>query len=149
MKYATALFVKFITCVISFAIGLDLFFDATFLDILSFSLFATIVSYIVGDRIVLPHFGQRAATAIDFLLIYVSVWIFGAILLDNYLQIAWGSIISATLITAVEVFVHRYLLSDSSEIAANERQQGTLNRKLAYGTEFAEDQDVRDKENNR
>ncbi|MFC3883922.1 YndM family protein [Bacillus songklensis] len=146
MKNTTVLLVKFISCIIAFAIGLDLFFDATIVDILSFSLVVTIISYILGDRIILPHFGNTTATVVDFLLTYMSVWIFGNILLDNYLQIAWGSILSAIVITAAEIFVHRYLLKRIPAGRTNERQQTSFNRRLAYGTEFAEEQDIRDKD---
>ena len=55
MKHITVLLVKFISCIIAFAVGLDLFFDANIVDILSFSLFVTVVSYMLGDRIVLPN----------------------------------------------------------------------------------------------
>lgn len=45
MKYAGILLIKFIACLIAFAVGLDLFFDATYLDIFSFSLLTTIMSF--------------------------------------------------------------------------------------------------------
>lgn len=143
MRNTTVLIVKFISCVIAFSIGLDLFFDATFADILSFSLLVTVVSYVLGDRILLPRLGNRNSLIADFFLTYTIVWIFGSVLLDNYLQIAWGSIISAIIITGAEVFVHRSLRHEIS--APDERQQTGFNRKLAYGTEFAEEQDPRDK----
>jgi hypothetical protein len=146
MKQTTVLLVKFLSCIIAFAIGLDLFFDATIADILSFSVVVTVFSYMLGDRIILPNFGNTAATVVDFILTYMSVWIFGSILLDNYLQIAWGSILSASIITAAEVFIHRYLLNFISARRTNERRQPGFNRKLAYGTEFAEEQDIRDNE---
>lgn len=144
MKHITVLLIKFISCVIAFAIGLDLFFDATITDILSFSLFVTVASYMLGDRIVLPNWGNAAATAVDFFLVYLSVWIFGSVLLDNYVQIGWGSILSALIIGAVEVFVHARLLDRiSPEREARDRRSAGFSPKLAYGTEFAEEQDIR------
>ena len=145
MKQITVLLIKFVTCVIAFTVGLDLFFDATIVDILSFSLFITIVSYVIGDLIILPQLGKRTATAIDFLLTYLSVWVFGSILLDNYLQIGWGSIISAIIITAVEVFVHSFLNErvPTKQTAERERNSG-FNPTLAYGTEFAEEEGIQD-----
>lgn len=132
--------IKFAIAVIAFSAGLDLFFDATIVDILSFSLFVTVISYIVGDRIILQHFGNRAATIADFLLTYLSVWIIGSVLLDNYLQIAWGSIISAIIITVAEVFIHMFLESripNKPETEVNRRSNINLN--AAYGTEFSEE----------
>ncbi|WP_078414277.1 YndM family protein [Priestia abyssalis] len=145
MKNTTVLLLKFISSVIAFTIALDLFFDATITDILSFSVFVTLASYMLGDRIILPNFGNVPASIVDFLLTYMSVWVFGSILLDNYLQIAWGSIISAILITGAEVFIHLYLLNYLAASQTKERPQIHFNRRLAYGTEFAEEQDIHDK----
>ncbi len=41
------------------------------------------------DKIILNRIGNTGAIMSDFLLTYLSVWIFGNILLDNYMQIAW------------------------------------------------------------
>lgn len=144
MKRITILLIKFATCVIAFAIGLDLFFDATIVDILTFSLFVTIVSYVIGDQIILPKLGKRAAAVTDFLLTYLSVWIFGSILLDNYLQIGWGSIISASIITVAEVFVHLFLQNKTDVTQTIDRRKTGFNPSFAYGTEFGEDEDVKD-----
>lgn len=145
MKQLTILLIKFITCVIAFTIGLDLFFDATIVDILSFSLFITIVSYVIGDTIILRQLGKQAATAVDFLLVYLSVWIFGSIFLDNYVQIGWGSIISALIITIAEIFVHSFLNERMPAKQMTEREQHSgFNPALAYGTEFAEEEDIHD-----
>ncbi|MDQ0223801.1 YndM family protein [Metabacillus niabensis] len=150
MNHLTILIIKFITCLIAFGLGLDLFFDATFVDIVSFSLFVTVASYVLGDRIILPQLGRRAAAVADFLLTYLSVWIFGSILLDNYVQIGWGSIISATIITVAEVFVHLFLQDRIRTTVQNDEKVGTekkrtgFNPKLAFSTEFASDDDIKE-----
>ncbi|MEI4828452.1 YndM family protein [Bacillus sp. FJAT-53711] len=144
MNHITILLLKFVSCMIAFAIGLDFFFDATIVDIFSFSLFITIASYMLGDLIVLPRAGNTAAIMVDFLFTYMSVWIFGSVLLDNYMQIAWGSILSAIVVTVAEVFIHRYLLSRISTGQTSERKGVNFHRSLAYGTEFAEEQNVTD-----
>ncbi|MBM7703907.1 YndM family protein [Metabacillus iocasae] len=147
MKDLKVLMIKFIVCALAFTIGLDLFFDATIADILSFSLVVTAFTYLLGERIMLPYFGNVATTIVDFIIAYTSVWIFGTVLLHSYLQIAWGSIISATLITGAEVFVHRYVLTHAPEIRKKrEKQKALFNGKLAYGTEAAEEPDVHDKD---
>jgi hypothetical protein len=74
----------------------------------------------------------------------MSVWIFGSILLDNYLQIGWGSIISATIVTVAEVFVHLFLQDRITVGQTTERRSTGMNPTLAFGTEFAEEEDIRD-----
>ncbi|MCD7033580.1 YndM family protein [Metabacillus sp. GX 13764] len=136
MRHIIALGIKFLTGVVAFAAGLDLFFDATFVDILSFSFFATFFTYLLGDLIILPALGNAKALAAEFAITYMSVWIFGSVLLNGYLQIAWGSIIAASVITAVEVLVHRFIASDIKENAAEGFE---LNRSFAFATEFSEE----------
>ncbi|MGF9966180.1 YndM family protein [Bacillus rhizoplanae] len=144
MNHITILLIKFVSCIIAFAIGLDFFFDATIVDIFSFSLFITIASYMLGDLIVLPRAGNTAAIMVDFLFTYMSVWVFGSVLLDNYMQIAWGSILSAIVVTVAEIFVHRYLHGRISTEHTSERKGVNFHRSLVYGTEFAEEQNVTD-----
>ncbi|KEF36745.1 Protein of unknown function (DUF2512) [Schinkia azotoformans MEV2011] len=128
--------IKFVTCIVAYAVALDLFFDATWADIISFSLLTTVVSYSLGDRILLPRIGNMNAIIADFLLSYSIVWAFGSVLLNSYLQIAWGSIISAVIITAGEYFVHRILLKS---ILEENKNRGGAPGKLAYAMEMGEE----------
>ncbi|KAB2495344.1 YndM family protein [Priestia endophytica] len=143
MNHLKALLVKFICSIVAFAIALDLFFDATIVDILSFSLFVTVASYLIGDQIILRRLGNREAIIVEFLLTYMSVWIFGSILFDSYPQVAWGSILSALIITGAEVLVHRYFLN----YVPKERKVKDMRfkRRLAYSTEMAKETDIHNK----
>ncbi len=132
---------KFAASLIAFAIALDLFFDAAFADIVSFSLLVTIMSYLLGDRIILPRLGNRSALIADFFLVYASVWVFGSVLLNSYLQIAWGSFIAAGIITLAEVFVHTYMLNRMEIAQDNRRSESGMNPRLAYGMEMAEEKE--------
>ncbi|WP_421385162.1 YndM family protein [Bacillus salacetis] len=137
MKHLNVLLMKFVASLIVFWISLDLFFEAAFVDILSFSLLITVASYFVGDQILLPRIGKMNAVVTDFFLTYLIVWIFGGILFESYLQVAWGSIISALLIAGSEVLVHSYILKNITPVVRETRP--AFNQSFAY--EFAEDQD--------
>ncbi|RXY99998.1 YndM family protein [Fictibacillus sp. S7] len=143
MEQAKVILLKFIVCLIAFSIGLDLFFDATLTDIISFSITTTVATYILADRILLPRIGQGNTLMAEFLLTYTIVWLFGSILLHGYLQIAWGSAISAVIITAGEVYIHKFLanhLPSASNREGVPSHPGTT-PKLRFVTEFAEDED--------
>ncbi|OIK13273.1 hypothetical protein BIV60_14390 [Bacillus sp. MUM 116] len=127
--------VKFVTCLVAYAVALDLFFDATWVDIVWFSVMMTIVSYL-GDRILLSKIGNKNTLIADFILAYMVVWIFGSVLLDNYMQIAWGSLISAIIITAGEYFVHRLL---HRSIPEDSNKRNAIPDRLAYGMEMSEE----------
>ncbi|MBI0580593.1 YndM family protein [Neobacillus cucumis] len=132
-----ALIIKFVTCLVAYAVALDLFFNATWVDIVWFSVLMTIVSYL-GDRMLLSRIGNKNALIGDFILSYMVVWIFGSVLLDNYMQIAWGSIISAIIITIGEFFVHRMLHSPMQESSP---KKNAVPDRLAYGMEMSEEQE--------
>jgi len=138
MNNMMALVIKFVTCLVAYAVGLDLFFNARWTDVALFSLTTTVVSYLAGDRILLSRIGNRNALIADFLLSYTIVWIFGSVLLHNYMQIAWGSIISAAVITVGEFFVHRILLGSKSQ---GSQARKTVPDRLAYGMEMSEEND--------
>jgi hypothetical protein len=138
--------IKLISSLIIFTIAFDLFFESGVTEIGSFSILVTIVSYFIGDKIILPRVGNRAATVIDFFTVYAIVWIFGNVLLHSYEQIAWGSIIAASLIGLSEVFVHLYIQGRDNQIKVTENEKHIPRTpKLAFGTEFAEETDPRKK----
>ncbi|MEB5480329.1 YndM family protein [Shouchella clausii] len=137
MKHSLLLLCKFIASFIAFTIGFFYFPEATFVDVTTFALLVTVVSYIAGDLFLLPRFGNTIALVGDFLFTYLAVWIFGSVLFHNYMLIAWGSILSAFVITIGEVFVHRYMLKHSRSVKSNESTQ----TRFAFNTEFGEDED--------
>lgn len=136
MNNVLVFIVKFVTCMIAYAVGLDLFFKAAWTDVVWFSVLTTIVSYITGDMILLSRIGNRNALIADFLLSYMVVWIFGSVLLHNYMQIAWGSIISAIIITTGEMIVHRMLHNSNYT-----HSKGGVYKRFAYGMEISEEND--------
>ncbi|WP_409288481.1 YndM family protein [Peribacillus sp. SCS-37] len=145
MKFMSALLVKFIISAAAFTIGLDLFFDASFTEILAFSFFNVVFTYILADRIVLSRVGNWNTLLLEFSLSYLLVWVFGSVLLHSYLQVAWGSFISAGIITAGEVLVHKFFYSPVYLKQMKPETQPSINRGLLYGTEFSDELDPGDK----
>lgn len=136
--------IKLVTSALIFAVSLDLFFDASFSDIVTFAALTTVISYFIGDKIILPRLGSRQAALVDFFTVYMIVWIFGNVLLHSYEQLAWGSITAAFLTGIAELIVHRFMNTENSierQTASQQQQQQRLMPKLAFGTEFAEEQE--------
>ncbi|WP_409298525.1 DUF2512 family protein [Peribacillus sp. SCS-26] len=145
MKFLSALLVKFIISAAAFTIGLDLFFDASFSEILTFSFFNVVFTFILADRIALSKLGNWNTLLLEFSLSYLLVWVFGSVLLGNYLQVAWGSIISAAVITAGEVLIHKIFYSTAYKKRMKPESQPSINHGLLYGTEFSEELEPGDK----
>lgn len=137
MKHLNVLLFKFVASIFIFWISLGLLFNSTFVEIFSFSLLVTIISYFIGDQIILPRIGKKNTVVVDFFLTYMIVWVFGSIFFHSYLMIGWGSIISATLFAGSEVFVHSYIVKNVKVVV--QEKQLSFNQSFAY--ELAEDQD--------
>lgn len=137
-----ATIIKFVTCLIAYAVGLDLFFNAKWTDVLSFSVTFTVLS-LIADKILLSRIGKGNTLMADFVLSYLVVWIFGSVLFHNYLQIAWGSIISAVIITLGESIAHNFIKRNEPERST---RSSFVTNKPAYGMEMAEEEEPVKKE---
>ncbi|WP_210470560.1 YndM family protein [Sporosarcina sp. 6E9] len=108
MDSIRAIIIKFImiTAVIWIVFGL---YGFSFGDIIVSSVLLTGVSYIVGDRIILPRFGNVAATLADFALVFIMLWFLGSYLFEPIVGLGTASFIAALIIGVGEVMFHRYL----------------------------------------
>jgi hypothetical protein len=108
MNSIRALIIKFImiTAIVWIIFGL---YGFTFGDILVSSVLLTGVSYIVGDRIILPRFGNVAATVADFGLVFIMLWFLGSYLFEPVDGLGTASFIAAVIIGIGEALFHRYL----------------------------------------
>lgn len=70
----------------------------------------TIVSYVLGDLYVLNRTNNRTATAFDFALYFVGIWILGSVLFDRQTPLILSVLYSAVAITIGEWFFHRYVM---------------------------------------
>lgn len=133
-------------------------------DLLWIGIFTTVISYIIGDMMLLPRLVSAPAILADFGLGFVSVWLLSSFFIHAELPIITLSIISAFLFTAVEPFVHTYVLKlrqrdreimdeKQMELLSHERETGRVNRhnkqdintlRSRYATEFAQESHVHD-----
>ncbi|UCZ51509.1 YndM family protein [Bacillus shivajii] len=135
MKHFNILLFKFIVSLAVFWISLGLFFGGTFVEIISFSLLVTVISYFIGDLMILPQIGKTNAVVVDFFLTYTLVFLFGGIFFHSYLMIGWGSIISASLIAGSELFIHAYIMKNVKHTSRAKQR----NFKPNFAFEFAEE----------
>lgn len=108
MNSMRALIIKFImiTAVLWIVLGL---FGFSFGDVIVSSVLITGVSYIVGDRIILPRFGNVAATIADVALVFIMLWFLGSYLFEPLAGLGTASFIAAVIIGIGEAVFHRYL----------------------------------------
>ncbi|UOR11425.1 DUF2512 family protein [Halobacillus amylolyticus] len=109
MKYIQALLIKFVmmTAVLWFFLGV--FFGISLMDILITSIALTVVSFAIGDLLILPNIGNTTATVADMGLAFVGVWILGSFLFETPVSLGTISFFLAVAITIGEFFFHGYM----------------------------------------
>ncbi|ADL52876.1 DUF2512 family protein [Clostridium cellulovorans] len=108
MKHVRALLMKFAMTAIGLEIVVYLFSDLAFTDILYMSAFITIISYVIGDLLILPSTNNTIATIADAVLALAIIYAFDSL---------WGTmtislldaLMSAALIAIGEWFFHKYI----------------------------------------
>lgn len=134
MSHLRALALKFIASLVLLYIILGLFYGMSFGNVFTISLVLGIISYIVGDLILLPRTSNTVATITDFALAFMVIWFMGVNMVFRG-NLFTMSLIGALGVAAFEYFFHRY-------IANNVFSNGTLNRsqgQLQYQTEISEE----------
>lgn len=141
MNTVRALIIKFImiTAVLWIVLGL---YGFTFGDILVSSVLITGVSYIIGDRIILPRFGNVAATIADFGLVFVMLWSFGSYLFEPREGVGTASFIAALIIGMGEALFHRYLERDVDDDELTMPEDFTSYR-YSMQSEFGTEEDIK------
>jgi uncharacterized membrane protein (UPF0136 family) len=109
LKYIEALIMKFAMTFAVLFIVLGLAYGVEVFDIFLISLVITLIGF-AGDLIIYPRTSNKVATAGDFVLSFVVVWLMGELLIENPdFSLVMAAIFSAALLAAGEWFFHIYL----------------------------------------
>lgn len=135
MRHLTAMAIKFISTLVLLYVILGLFFDLSFTNVFLITLALGVISYILGDMMILPRTNNMVATIADFGLAFLLIWIMSQNLTygDNTF---WPSLIAALGIALFEYFFHRYLNKNVINASENNGQKRT---NLQYQTEASEE----------
>jgi len=135
-----AIVIKFImiTAVLWIVFGL---FGYSFGEVLVSSVLLTGGSYIVGDRIILPRYGNVVATIADLALVFIMLWFLGNYLFEPLEGLVTASLISTIIIGIGEALFHRFLereVLDDEFIVSKEYD----NFRHSMQTEFGSEEDI-------
>ncbi|WCK52791.1 DUF2512 family protein [Aneurinibacillus sp. Ricciae_BoGa-3] len=75
MKHIKAFIIKFLRFLFDIYIFIGLVYDQPFSIVFELSLVLSLISYILGDLILLPTLGINSATAADFVIIALGIWL--------------------------------------------------------------------------
>lgn len=110
-------------------------FGASFGEILTVSVLLAALSFI-GDVFILPKIGPVIAAISDFALAMAVIWIISANLFITPVPIETFAFISASLLTAGEIFFHMYM---RAEFQKEEKKTKSKFMEQQLQTEFAEE----------
>jgi hypothetical protein len=119
MKHIVAIVLKFIVVLVLLEILLSLLTDLTITEILVISAAVTLISYLVGDILILPFSNNAVATLCDAILIFLAIWLFNYVPVYSYIGVG-DAIVCAVVLGVVEIFYHRYV---ASAVLPNRRER--------------------------
>jgi hypothetical protein len=108
VKHISALVVKFLMTAFILEVALLLLSDLSFGQILFLSLIITIISYLIGDMVLLPATNNAVATIADMILNTIIVYLFNFILNINDITFI-AALISGILLGVGEFYFHKII----------------------------------------
>ncbi|GIO21458.1 YndM family protein [Oceanobacillus sp. J11TS1] len=135
MKHGKALLIKFIVSLVLLYVILGLMYGMmTFGEVLLLSVALGIVSYIIGDMLILPRSNNTVATIVDFVLAWAIIYWFADAMTvaDNVFT---ASLISAIVVGVFELFFHRYV---ANHVLSDDEKNGARGN-LQYHTELSDE----------
>jgi hypothetical protein len=137
MRSLTAIGMKAIVSFILLYVILGLAYNMSFSRVLFITVVLGAISYIIGDRIILPRTNNTIATSVDFALAFSLIWGMNPYSMANHhLLLFWSSFFGALAITVFELFFHTYLMKT---VKREEHHVNYRPSSLRYQTEASEE----------
>ncbi|WP_054788196.1 DUF2512 family protein [Gracilibacillus dipsosauri] len=142
MEHIKMMAVKFFISLALLYVILGIGYDVSFGNVFLITLVLGVLSYILGDRIILPRTNNTVATISDFVLSFVVIYLMTDALTvgDDVLQ---ATLISSIALTIFEYFFHKYVASN-----LDDQESTTDMRPRSIQTESAEEIHPIDNEKN-
>jgi hypothetical protein len=140
MQATKALLIKFLVIAAISVVILSFFYNVDIASVLLVSAAITIISYIAGDRLVLPRTNNMMATLADFGLSFLLLILFLNTLIENpNFPIITSSLLTAAGIAVGEYFIHRMLITNNNSNNYDRIEKSPKQLREAYSTELSEE----------
>lgn len=137
MKHLFSLGIKFVASLVMLFVILGLIFNLSFQSILLITVILGLVSYMLGDLLLLRRTNNTVATISDFVLAFLIVWFTLASITDNETNLFTASLLSGIGIALFEFFFHKYLSANVFNKKVNHNKQRSTS--LQYQTEASKE----------
>ncbi|KKB37150.1 DUF2512 family protein [Bacillus thermotolerans] len=109
MRHLTAILIKFVAITAVLYLALELVMDGgVFVDALIMGAIVTVVSYVLGDLMVLPAAGNSVAVFDDIILSAILVWVLGMVF-NNAAGVFVNALVISVVFAIAEWFFHIYM----------------------------------------
>ncbi|KKB40179.1 DUF2512 family protein [Bacillus thermotolerans] len=109
MRHLTAILIKFVAITAVLYLALELVMDGgVFVDALIMGAIVTVVSYVLGDLMVLPAAGNSVAVFGDIILSAILVWVLGMVF-NNAAGVFVNALVISVVFAIAEWFFHIYM----------------------------------------
>lgn len=135
MQHIKALVLKTIaTLTLTFVI-LGLFFNYSFVNVLTLTILIGIISYVLGDLLLLPRTNNLTATISDFAIAMLLTWFYLSNITVNENNVFIASVLTAIGIALFENFFHKYMVTN----VLRDKEPNQKVNNLRYQTEASEE----------
>ncbi|MCJ7843143.1 YndM family protein [Lederbergia sp. NSJ-179] len=135
MDHLKAIAIKFIASLALLYVVLGLMYGMAFGNVLLITVTLGVISYLIGDLLILPRTNNSVATAADFGLSLIVIWMMSDALTIG--RVFTMSLIAAVGITIVEYFFHKYMANEVLE--ETKANPSPTPRNAQYQTEASEE----------
>ena len=135
MRHIKALAIKLIALLVLSYIILGLFFNYSFGNVLTLTLLIGIVSYLLGDLLLLSRTNNLTATISDFATAMILTWFYLANITYNENNLFIVSVILSLGVAIINWFFHKYMITN----VIREKDSYLQTNNFRYQTEASEE----------
>ncbi|GAB3795658.1 DUF2512 family protein [Virgibacillus kimchii] len=138
MTHLKAIGIKFIVISVIVLSFFSIFNFAVFDNLILISIITTVVTYLLGDMLILKNLGNVTATLSDFALSFLLYWMLGSIFFGMSGAIALTALSAAFFTAIAEPFIHQYI---QNQLFSDEPKAKPKTFRQAQ-TEFADEMEL-------
>lgn len=141
MTHLKVLGIKFIVMTITVLSLFSIFNYAVIGNMILIGLITTVVTYLLGDMIILRRFGNVAASIADFGLAFLSYWLLARYFIGASEAVMVTALAAAFFTACVEPFIHEYIATRlfSEEVSQPRQVMNQLQTEFAEEVDFERD----------
>jgi hypothetical protein len=147
VQHIKALAIKTVASLVLIYVILGIGFNYSFGNILALTFLLGVISYILGDLLLLPRTSNLTATISDFALAMLLTWFFLSNITANTNNVFMASLLTAIGVALFESFFHRYMRANVLRVEESTQKVNNLRYHTEASEELAPDKRKLERDN--